>query len=614
MTKKRENRTSPKKRQKNDNNKYVKKETSDKMEQENQKEEHKGNGVTTFLTTCFTHIKGWIVFLFYTLPSQPFIIAYMIMIYIWACFCGFWRKFRKMFSFGSEFKKNKQTAKILEQQKRKFPKSTHDSNGQLNFKDKEKETTLKTTKDSNGKLNLMEKEKETTLKRLTEYEEELKTMESQKNSALNSIKEFEAQLNSTDKEKNSALKRVKDFEEKLKAAESDKGDALKKIKEFEANLKSSEKEKTSALKRVKDLEQKLKATESDKEDALKKVKELEQKLKATESEKEEALKRIKEFEAKLNSTEKDQTSALKRIKEVEVKLNSTEKEKTSALQRVKDFEQKLKATESDKEEALKKLREYQSANVYLQTENKNGLERLTEAEKCVRLLTQEKSDALTRLSDIMGTKLRDNNPAITDLNDPNRPMKLGDQFSELYENEWTDAFSDIVDCKNLNLTEIETIAVLLDMLKEVYNICLEDIEEQLSGHKKLVQGFSDDEIEPFLKTAKELVKTNAANYIPLLYRKITSSTSTCKTVAQYKDFSLAYVENCVKICYFAAVQNPPMVIDFEPVQIFDKQSYREYTRSGTIVEYVVWPVLYLHKGGPILSKGVVQPKDENSSN
>lgn len=337
-------------------------------------------------------------------------------------------------------------------------------------------------------------------------------------------------------------------------------------------------------------------------------------MKATESEKEEALKRIKEFEAKLNSTEKDQTSALKRIKEVEVKLNSTEKEKTSALQRVKDFEQKLKATESDKEEALKKLREYQSANVYLQTENKNGLERLTEAEKCVRLLTQEKSDALTRLSDIMGTKLRDNNPAITDLNDPNRPMKLGDQFSELYENEWTDAFSDIVDCKNLNLTEIETIAVLLDMLKEVYNICLEDIEEQLSGHKKLVQGFSDDEIEPFLKTAKESVKTNAANYIPLLYRKITSSTSTCKTVAQYKDFSLAYVENCVKICYFAAVQNPPMVIDFEPVQIFDKQSYREYTRSGTIVEYVVWPVLYLHKGGPILSKGVVQPKDENSSN
>ncbi|XP_052078894.1 myosin-9-like isoform X2 [Mytilus californianus] len=605
MTKKREGHT--KKRHKNDNNKYGKKENSDKVEQENQKEKKIPKEHTPFLTTCYRYIKGSCVFLV-TLPLKPFKIAYMIMICIWTNFCAFCGRFTKMFSFRrtkseermgnqeesadvktrSESQKNTQKVKVLEQEKRQFSKST---------------------KDSNGKLNLMEEEKETTLKRLTEYEEKLKTMESQKNSSLNRIKEIEAQLNSTDKEKNSALEKVKDIKQKLKTAESDKGDALKKIKEFEANMKSTEKEKTSALQRVKDLEQKLKATESDKEDALKKVKDLEQKLKATESEKEEALKRIKECEAKLNSTEKDKTSALKRIKEVEVKLNSTEKEKTSALQRVREFEQKLKATESDKEDALKKLREYQSANVYLQTENKNGLERLTEAEKCVRLLTQEKSDALTRLSDIMGTKLRDNNPAITDLNDPNRPMKLGDQFSELYENEWTDAFSDIVDCKNLNLTEIETIAVLLDMLKEVYNICLEDIEEQLSGHKKLVHGFSDDEIEPFLKTAKESVKTNAANYIPLLYRKITSSTSTCKTVAQYKDFSLQYIENCVKICYFAAVQNPPMVIDFEPVQIFDKQFYREYTRSGTSVEYVVWPVLYLHKGGPILSKGVVQPKE-----
>jgi hypothetical protein len=43
-----------------------------------------------------------------------------------------------------------------------------------------------------------------------------------------------------------------------------------------------------------------------------------------------------------------------------------------------------------------------------------------------------------RLSAMMGAKLRDNNPAITDLNDPNRPMKIGEQFSGAYENEWTE--------------------------------------------------------------------------------------------------------------------------------------------------------------------------------
>ena len=63
----------------------------------------------------------------------------------------------------------------------------------------------------------------------------------------------------------------------------------------------------------------------------------------------------------------------------------------------------------------------------------------------------------------MGERLRDNNPAITNLNDPNRPMKLGDQFSELYENEWTDAHSDL-EAKN-NLDERQAINTLLDILK-----------------------------------------------------------------------------------------------------------------------------------------------------
>jgi hypothetical protein len=45
-----------------------------------------------------------------------------------------------------------------------------------------------------------------------------------------------------------------------------------------------------------------------------------------------------------------------------------------------------------------------------------------------------------RLSAIMGAQLRGNNPAITYLNDPNQPMKIGEQFSGVFENEWTDAF------------------------------------------------------------------------------------------------------------------------------------------------------------------------------
>lgn len=69
----------------------------------------------------------------------------------------------------------------------------------------------------------------------------------------------------------------------------------------------------------------------------------------------------------------------------------------------------------------------------------------------------------------MGSKLRDNNPAIADLNDQNRPMKLAEQFTELYENEWTDAFTALQEPteegSDEKITEAESIRILLNMLK-----------------------------------------------------------------------------------------------------------------------------------------------------
>ena len=42
-------------------------------------------------------------------------------------------------------------------------------------------------------------------------------------------------------------------------------------------------------------------------------------------------------------------------------------------------------------------------------------------------------------------KLTKGNPAITDLGDPNRPMKIAEKYSELYDNEWTDAMDYLYD-------------------------------------------------------------------------------------------------------------------------------------------------------------------------
>ena len=48
-----------------------------------------------------------------------------------------------------------------------------------------------------------------------------------------------------------------------------------------------------------------------------------------------------------------------------------------------------------------------------------------------------------RLSKLAGEKLTEGNPAITDLGNPNRPAKIGERWSTLYTDEWTDAYEEI---------------------------------------------------------------------------------------------------------------------------------------------------------------------------
>jgi len=60
------------------------------------------------------------------------------------------------------------------------------------------------------------------------------------------------------------------------------------------------------------------------------------------------------------------------------------------------------------------------------------------------------------------------------------------------------------------------------------------------------------------------------------------------------------------------VQDPPVTLTWLPPAdgAFDHDLYRAYTRNGSHIEYVVWPVLYLHEGGSIITKGVAQGIDK----
>ncbi|KAL5012018.1 hypothetical protein ScPMuIL_010569 [Solemya velum] len=73
-----------------------------------------------------------------------------------------------------------------------------------------------------------------------------------------------------------------------------------------------------------------------------------------------------------------------------------------------------------------------------------------------------------RLSQIAGARLTQGNPNIADLSDQNRPTKLAEKYSELYDNEWTDTYEEL-EANGLN--EIEAIGKLLAILKESFYFC-----------------------------------------------------------------------------------------------------------------------------------------------
>ncbi|XP_076117503.1 uncharacterized protein LOC143085169 isoform X9 [Mytilus galloprovincialis] len=245
----------------------------------------------------------------------------------------------------------------------------------------------------------------------------------------------------------------------------------------------------------------------------------------------------------------------------------------------------------------------------LQQWNKSNELRITELIRERDELKKAKDEALSRLSEMMGVKLRENNPAITDLNDPNRPMKLGEQFNELYENEWTEAFLELQDLKtdDTSLNEEQAVTILLNILKETNEQGIAELTLQLSGLLQSVQGLPEDDIKDFIKSIKDAYKANSGKYASLIHKKISTDALHCPTVVKYFQCCESYIENCAKICYLAAVQDPPMLLHFDPDNVYDKQIFKEYTTMGRRVKFLVWPALFLHKGGPLLSKGVVQP-------
>ena len=56
------------------------------------------------------------------------------------------------------------------------------------------------------------------------------------------------------------------------------------------------------------------------------------------------------------------------------------------------------------------------------------------------------------------------------------------------------------------------------------------------------------------------------------------------------------------------IQDPPVYMEthFKKKKTFNKDLYKPYLHPGELYDYLVWPLLQLYKGGPVLSKGIAE--------
>ncbi|XP_061164990.1 uncharacterized protein LOC133173941 [Saccostrea echinata] len=226
-----------------------------------------------------------------------------------------------------------------------------------------------------------------------------------------------------------------------------------------------------------------------------------------------------------------------------------------------------------------------------------------------------------RLSAAAANRLRDQNPGITDLSDPNRPLKLAEKVSELYDNEWTNAMENLE--SELNIQEEKGIKILLKIIKNVFDACAEFGDNHLQsfpdmlilppsfikrGEEKMIS--IRDLPSEMLKPMKDFRKSHAKHAINHLQKFFSTDEGKPKLHIKEKVFKACeeYVNKCIELCWMMRIQDPPIYMETEyPTNSeFDSNKMRSYTKAGKFIHFVVWPTFFLHKDGPLLAKGVVQ--------
>ncbi|KAK3582901.1 hypothetical protein CHS0354_009707 [Potamilus streckersoni] len=315
------------------------------------------------------------------------------------------------------------------------------------------------------------------------------------------------------------------------------------------------------------------------------------------------------------------------------KTCTTDKNKTKAKRREKQNEQTQQSgnfeqlrENSDNTLSVLEEKTLSPNEIYiLRSDIKTKTEQLEDMTGKQKQLSEQNSELVkhvnslrTRLSELAGAKLTHGNASIADLSDPNRPTKLAEMYSELYSNQWTDAF-EYLSKSNTEESDETLICCLYAILKDGYCFCkkirdnqklkLADImflPAECTEKNEVTQ--TDEVSEILAKHLSEAAKLSSSMAISNIFKAFVAKKETKKMYRKIMKPCRKYIEECVKLCWYMQVQTPPVFIDLKTAKghSFVKDMYREYTAKGPRIAYVVWPALFLHYKGPMLVKGVAQ--------
>ncbi|VDI49526.1 Hypothetical predicted protein, partial [Mytilus galloprovincialis] len=268
--------------------------------------------------------------------------------------------------------------------------------------------------------------------------------------------------------------------------------------------------------------------------------------------------------------------------------------------------------------AYQKTKQTQDERLVMQRPQTAPSKQYREMQVMVETLKGEKESLMQRLSKVAGMKMKDNNPAIADLSDPNRPEKLSEKFREIYDNAWTNLLDTITE----KTGESDDIGVkqIVSALMMMYDTCKNTITNNKREIAKLV-GYSEDCFDkpyaggkkghdPVLKTLKDLIQVSVTRQMVAVTKNIKEFPE-IKTILQVGGKNgEAFITECLQLCLYMCTQDPPVVLDFscKSGDAFNKDKFTPFTKSGSVVDYVVWPVMYLSDNGAIMSKGIAQGK------